>query len=313
MFSVVIPYYNKSKYILRCIDSVWNQSYKNFEIIIVNDGSTDNGLLPISTKYKDKIKVIDQKNLGVSAARNAGITASHFPYIAFLDADDAWHFQYLEKANNILTTESNIKIIGAKYSRTKKFLRYGIHNISYFKFENYFKSALENTYFTSSSTIILKDFFDLNNGFNIALKSGEDLDVWFRAVNSGGNAFYINQKMVFYSDEDENQITKTKVPLQKSLVGTINTDYQNLLIYSTNKNFKKFVSIYVYFNLYNYFYDKEYSGESQKILKQNQFCFFGLDLIYKMPFWLGSTIINSKNLSHYLRLYLKFIIRYFYS
>jgi len=86
--SVIIPIYNAEKYLERCIDSVINQSYKNIEIILINDGSTDNSL-QICKKYKDKrIKLINQKNGGVSCARNSGLEVATGDYITFVDCDD---------------------------------------------------------------------------------------------------------------------------------------------------------------------------------------------------------------------------------
>lgn len=87
-FSIIMPAYNEENKISNAIKSILNQTYKNFELIIINDGSTDN-TLKIINQYKGKnIKVINQKNLGVSAARNAGIKESQGNYILFIDADD---------------------------------------------------------------------------------------------------------------------------------------------------------------------------------------------------------------------------------
>ena len=140
--------------------------------------------------------------------------------------------------------------------------------VLYFKFENYFKSAIRNTYFTSSSTIVATDFFKYNNGFNPALQKGEDIDVWIRAVHSGGNAFYIKNTLVYYSDEDLNQATNSKSWINNTLVGIINNEYKNLLKLSANKEFNRFVSMYVYFNLYPYYYDSESHLRSKEALKK---------------------------------------------
>ena len=102
MFSVIIPYYNKEKYVERCIASVLNQTFQDFEIILVDDGSTDNGCAIIREKYGNKVTLISQKNQGVSQARNKGISMARFNYIAFLDADDCWHIQFLEKVKEVV-------------------------------------------------------------------------------------------------------------------------------------------------------------------------------------------------------------------
>ncbi|TRX37064.1 glycosyltransferase family 2 protein [Flavobacterium restrictum] len=305
MFSIVIPYYNKSKYIQRCLDSVLNQTFQEFEIILVNDGSTDGGLDFISNVYATKITVIHQENQGVSAARNAGIQASKQSFIAFLDADDCWHYQFLEKVKAVLDVEKDIKIIGAHYTRNKGFLDTDSGVLDYFKFDDYFKSAIRNTYFSSSSTIIAADFFQKNKGFNSDLKKGEDIDVWVRAVYSGGNAFYIKNTLVYYSNEDENQVTNSKVLIENSLVGIINK-YPS----GVNKSFSKFVSVFVLCNLYPYYYDSKSHLQAKTTLKNNQYEFFLLQLVYMFPVSFGSKVLQSSTLKKGVRLYIKFVIRY---
>lgn len=310
MFSVIIPYYNKSKYIQRCLDGVLNQTFQEFEIILVNDGSTDNGLGFISTTYSNKITVINQENKGVSTARNTGIKVAKYPFIAFLDADDCWHNEFFQKAKEVIDTEINVKIIGAHYSRKNEFLTADSGVLDYFKFENYFKSALKNTYFSSSSTIITADFFKSNDGFNANLKQGEDIDLWVRAVHSGGNSFYIKNTLVYYSDEDENQATNFNRNIKNTLVGTINTLYEKNLKSSNDSSFNRFVSIYVLFNLYRYYYDLESHLYAKEALNKNEYNFFLLGLVYRLPLQLGIKLMGSKRFNKWIRLYMKFVIRH---
>ena len=96
--SIIIPVYNVEKYLSRCLESVINQSYKNIEIIIVNDGSTDNSF-DICNKYKKKDKrviLIDQNNQGLSGARNTGLKHATGEYICFIDSDDYVEKDYVE-------------------------------------------------------------------------------------------------------------------------------------------------------------------------------------------------------------------------
>ena len=97
--SIIIPVWNAEEFLVETINSVLNQTYKNIEIICINDGSSDNSLKvlkEIQKNYKDKIIVIDQENQGGSAARNVGLDKATGDYIAFLDNDDLYHPQYLE-------------------------------------------------------------------------------------------------------------------------------------------------------------------------------------------------------------------------
>jgi glycosyltransferase involved in cell wall biosynthesis len=309
MFSVIIPYYKKRKYIERCLDSVVNQTFKGYEIILVDDGSNDGISEVITSKYGSGVTVIQQENGGVSMARNAGINQAKFPYIAFLDADDFWHVEYLKNVSEVIERESDVKIIGTNYTRNKGIVESDSKELRYYKFENYFKRAVNNTMFFTSATVVCRSFFMDNTGFDPNLKRGEDTDVWIRAVASGGNSFYIKNALVYYSDEDENQATKSNAPIEKTLVGTINTLYQPLLQSVTDPEFSKFVSKYVYFNLYPYFFDVNNHLESKQNLKKNQHHYFLLDLVYWIPLSIGTCLVNSKRFNRYIRLYLKFILR----
>jgi len=104
--SVIIPTYSYSKYIEKAINSVLAQTYRDFEIIVVDDGSTDNTRKIIETKYKDKVRYFYQENKGASAARNKGIKESKGEYLAFLDQDDLFHPLSLEKKVDFLNRNS---------------------------------------------------------------------------------------------------------------------------------------------------------------------------------------------------------------
>ena len=111
LISVVVPVYNVEQYLKKCLDSIIKQKYNNLEIIIVNDGSTDNSQ-KICQEYvkKDKrIKLITQKNQGLSAARNTGIDNAHGKYISFVDSDDYLDLEFInELYNTIIENKSDI-------------------------------------------------------------------------------------------------------------------------------------------------------------------------------------------------------------
>lgn len=117
LISVIVPVYNIEKYLPRCIDSILDQTYKNWEAIFINDGSTDNSL-KILEEYKkrdERIKIIDKKNAGSGAARNDGIETSKGKYIAFLDSDDWYEEDFLEKLyNNLIENSSDVSMCNPK-------------------------------------------------------------------------------------------------------------------------------------------------------------------------------------------------------
>lgn len=112
--SIIVPAYNAEQYIINCLDSLVNQTYKDIEIIIINDGSTDNTLNIIKDyekKYKKIIKIIDQKNAGQGAARNRGIKEASGEYVTFVDSDDYVKFEMIEKLyNNLKENNSDVSV-----------------------------------------------------------------------------------------------------------------------------------------------------------------------------------------------------------
>lgn len=96
LISVIIPIYNVESYLQRCLDSIYRNTYKNLEIICVNDGSTDNSLEILKSQQDERVIIIDKENGGVSSARNAGLKIAKGEYIAFVDPDDWVHSRYFE-------------------------------------------------------------------------------------------------------------------------------------------------------------------------------------------------------------------------
>ncbi len=109
LFSIIVPVYNTEKYLNKCIDSILNQTINNYEIIIINDGSTDNSLKKLSEyKNKDNIKIINQENKGLSSARNTGLKHSKGDYIIFIDSDDYIDKSFLENINKNLDKNTEL-------------------------------------------------------------------------------------------------------------------------------------------------------------------------------------------------------------
>jgi glycosyltransferase involved in cell wall biosynthesis len=119
-FSIIIPAYNRFDMVQKAINSVLLQTYPHYELIVVDDGSTDD-TYKISNIFKDKIKLIKQENLGVSAARNKGIEISSHEYIAFLDSDDIWLPEKLQEHVNFIQENPQIKI----HQTAEKWIRNG--------------------------------------------------------------------------------------------------------------------------------------------------------------------------------------------
>ena len=112
--SIIVPVYNGEKYLKRCVDSLINQTYQNIEIILINDGSTDNSLDIIKSYDDSRIKVIDKKNTGVSDTRNKAIKKATGNYICFCDCDDFYDKEYVKTMYNLIQTK-DVPIVRCNY------------------------------------------------------------------------------------------------------------------------------------------------------------------------------------------------------
>src|SRR5690606_32693386 len=120
--SVVIPLYNKETTILETLSSVLNQSFREFEVIIVNDGSTDYSLSIVQRIEDPRIRIINKKNGGVSSARNTGILESRYEYVAFIDADDLWFEHHLKTLVHLIHKYPSPDVggYGTRFLKNKK-------------------------------------------------------------------------------------------------------------------------------------------------------------------------------------------------
>ena len=181
MFSVVIPLYNKELSIRNTIQSVLDQTCQDFEIVVVNDGSPDNSAAVVEAIEDDRIRLIHQKNQGVSAARNRGIEEARYEWIAFLDGDDLWEKAHLQEISLMMRKFPGEKVFvtSFEYSDDRPMFRH-LRSEPIFKIENYFKEALKESLMWTSIVVVHKNCIQVVGGFNEKLKHGEDLDLWGR-------------------------------------------------------------------------------------------------------------------------------------
>lgn len=313
MYSVIIPLYNKAPYIQRAIDSILNQEFKDYEIIVIDDGSTDGGGELVDKLYGNKIKLIHQENSGVSAARNRGIQEAKYPWIAFLDADDYWHPLYLSFTARTISENPDIGIIGTHYDSHKLSEN---PELKYYALKDYFKKAIKNTYFFTSATMVKNDFFLNNPGFDPQLKLGEDIDVWLRASLFFGDGIYIQNTLVYYGNEDKNRATQQAYEFKQTLIPKIlqNDYYDGSKLSSTcsKKEFEAFRDIWIYSTLYPHYKVKKNITDIQRVLAQMKSRYFLVRGIYKLPYKFQRDLFANPSFSRFFRNYLKFCFRYIY-
>ena len=229
-FSVIIPLYNKAPYIRKALESVLAQTYTDYEVIVVDDGSTDESASIVETmlcevmrlqgykatrqedgKAEDALpnrliaqlpyRLLKQKNAGVSAARNYGFSVSIGDYIAFLDADDWWEPTYLERMAQLIEDYPEAGLYGMNYIYYKPGkTRVALHTDT--GYINYPKEYLRNNammIFTSSSSSSRKVYEEMG-GFPMGIKLGEDFLLWAKIALHYPVAF-CNEPLAYYNND----------------------------------------------------------------------------------------------------------------
>lgn len=179
--SAIIPAYNAMKYLPESLDSILAQTYSDFEVIIINDGSTDNLSKWVSELTDPRIKLVSQSNRGLAGARNTGLNHAQGEYIAYLDADDLWDVTKLAKQVEVL--EQNPQV-GLVYTWVERIDQNGKSLGKPFKSNlsgNIWEQLLEKNVISPSSSLIRRCCFDHVGKFDENLKSFvEDWDMWLR-------------------------------------------------------------------------------------------------------------------------------------
>lgn len=180
--TVIIPAYNAMEYLPETLENVLQQTLRDFEVVIVNDGSSDNIESWFSANVKDpRVRLISQENKGISAARNTGIRSTSCPYIAFLDADDLWEKDKLEVQTRVLDSDRKAGLVytwvayidsqGNPTGRVKKNCSEGM----------VWSSLLtHNIVECGSVALVRRECFEKVGLFDESLRSIEDLDMWLR-------------------------------------------------------------------------------------------------------------------------------------
>lgn len=209
-FSVIIPLYNKALYVNKAISTVLAQTFPDYELIIVDDGSKDNSA-EMAAKAIDGHKhcrLIKQKNQGVSVARNNGVAASQGEYLCFLDADDWWEPTFLEEMARLIAEFPDAGIYGTNYTiinETKhktRVAQIGVENGFEKGYINYCQAYAKTLYMPlwTGAVCIPRQIFEKMNGFPKGIKLGEDFLLWIRIALKYKVAF-LNKPLSFYNQD----------------------------------------------------------------------------------------------------------------
>ena len=293
-FSIVIPVFNKEKYIKETILSVINQTHDNYEIIIINDASTDNSLKIIEEVISDKAVIINNKNnLGLSASRNIGFEASSDKYIAFLDGDDVWDKNFLKEINELIINFPKESIFGTYYKENYNGkILYPKINIkekllgTKFVIKNFFEANLRRLIITQSCLVFKKNIFDTVGLYNPEITFAEDIDFYIRCFQNFNLAYsyqtYHMQRKMVHKSISNSKTDNLNYPLLDKYLGV--SDELNRFI-----------------NFYNYCFCRRKKNEGSKksmIYYRNKIRFrwigFLKTIVLFLPEFLYTTLLKFK-------------------
>lgn len=244
LFSVIIPLYNKEKYILRAVQTVINQSYNDFELIIIDDGSTDRSMQLAQETEDPRLRVVSQQNRGAGAARNTGIMRSSAPYLCFLDADDEWHPTHLQVLYELIGKFPDAALYCSRYRtlvtphRTESHAFDGISQGYEGYIDNFFASSVKKRVALTSAVCVARTAVSAVGLFDEKISSGQDLDYWIRLALHGKVALS-REETVTYHYELPQSLSK-RAFLEKKL-----PDFGKFAAEeSESPIFKKFLDVY---------------------------------------------------------------------
>lgn len=266
MISVVIPLYNKQYSIGATIESVLAQTYSDFEMIVVDDGSTDNSF-DVASRFDDpRVRLIRKQNGGVSSARNVGVQNAMSQYVAFLDGDDLWEPGFLAEISKMLIDFPEAGIYGTSYC----YLKHGLKERAEKNLPEGFYGILDNSSwnhghaFCSTAVCCRKSAIDETGLFDERIAYGEDLDAWWRVMLKYPAAFS-NKELAVYRFDEENRAMDKRIPLEKLYINYFEK-YSEAR--KENPAFRHFIDKECMWWLYPYCLENPKDGNVRRILSQ---------------------------------------------
>lgn len=273
MFSVIIPLYNKAPYIGKALRSVAAQTFTDYELIVVDDGSKDESASDaervlndcwLSLSKPQPVKLIRQTNAGVSAARNSGVAASSGDYICFLDADDWWEPAFLEEMAALIAEYPDAGIYGTNYTivnETRHKTRVapvGVEKDFQKGYINYCQVYAKTLCMplTSISVAIPRSVFEEAGGFPKGIRLGEDFILWIRIALKHKVAF-LNKPLASYNQDVDVANRGTQHlhnPENHMLWNLSNLEEEE----KTNPDFKQLIDNLRVYGLFNHYISKKY-------------------------------------------------------
>lgn len=273
-FSVIIPLYNKAPYVAKAVQSVLSQSFTDYEIIIVDDGSGDNSadIALQAISGRQNCQLMRQDNAGVSMARNNGVAASHGDYLCFLDADDWWAPNFLEEMSKLIDEFPDAGIYGTNYTivnETKQKTRIAPVGVEpgfekgYINYCQVYAKTLAMPLWTGAVCMPRK-IFDEMLGFPKGIKLGEDFMLWIRVALKYKVAF-LNKPLAFYNQDVDNRAVGRLHKPEEHMLWNL-TDLEPLE--KTDPDYKQLIDNLRTYSLLPYLLDKRYREVAREELNK---------------------------------------------
>lgn len=268
-FSVIIPLFNKSSYVNKALESVLSQSFKEFELIVVDDGSTDDSYSMARTILEKGVvsyKLIHQENKGVSCARNNGVKLSCGEYLCFLDADDWWSPTFLEKMDKLIHDYPEAGIYGTNYYYVKngrKRVCVTTTQTGYINYCRCYSEKLQMPLWTGAISVS-RVVFDEMGGFRPHLRLGEDFDLWIKIALKYKVAFLDDPLSYYYQDSNASwRLTGRLHPPESHMLWNLEYLAEEE---ETNKDYKQLIDNLRTYSLFPYYLSRRYRGSAKKEL-----------------------------------------------
>lgn len=295
-FSVIMPLYNKAPYVRKAVESVVGQTYRDWELIVVDDGSNDDGSNILTAIADPRIRLVRQENAGVSAARNRGVALSgeaafRSPFICFLDADDWWEPTFLEEMAALIERHHDAGIYGTGYWIVKN----GRRRLAPIGVEEGFAEGEINycqVYartlcmpLTSITVCIPRRVFDEAGGFPLGITLGEDFLLWLRIALTN-KAVLLNKPLANYNQDVDvaHRGTHHLHPPERHMLWQLG-EYEPLE--KSNPDYKQLIDNLRTYSLMNYLLERRYRNAARTELAKVDWSRQPAKTrkLYKQPVW----------------------------
>ena len=270
-FSVIIPLYNKAPYVAKAIGSVFAQTFTDYELIIIDDGSKDESFDVALKAFEGhgRCHIFRQKNAGVSMARNNGVALSRGDYLCFLDADDWWNPDFLMEMSGLVEGFSDAGIYGTNYTivnETKhktRVAQIGVEDGFERGYINYCQAYAKTMYMPlwTGAVCMPRTVFDEMGGFPKGIKLGEDFILWIH-IAMKYHVAYLNKPLAFYNqdvDAANRGVGKLYKPKEHMLWNLKDLEPME----ERNVDYKRLVDGLRTFSLMPYYLSKEYHEDAK--------------------------------------------------